>query len=321
MTAIATRHSGELVLDVENLEMRYRKGLFGRGHKALNGISLSVEPGSVFGLLGPNGAGKTSLVKVLLGLATGWSGRAELFGERAGRPSSRWQVGYLPEAHRLPPYLTGRQVLELFGGLCGRQRSWLARRVPALLDAVGMAEAADRKVKEYSKGMQQRIGLAQALIHEPRLVFLDEPTDGVDPVGRAAIRDIIQRLKDQGVTVFINSHLLMEVELMCDRIVVLHQGRILRSGTVDELTPNTGVVRFELGSHQVDVLALARPLASAVSLEGSTLTCTMPADRADAVIDALRAARVPIRAVRPERLTLEASFIDMIVAKGEKGAR
>lgn len=319
-TSLAASARHDLVLDVENLVMRYRKGLFGRGHQALNGISLSVAPGSVFGLLGPNGAGKTSLVKVLLGLATNWKGRAEVFGQRAGDPRSRWQVGYLPEAHRLPPYLTGRQVLELFGALCGRKPTWLKRRIPALLDAVGMTDAANRKVKEYSKGMQQRIGLAQALIHEPRLVFLDEPTDGVDPVGRAAIRDVIQRLKDDGVTVFINSHLLMEVELMCDRIVVLDKGNILREGTVDELTPNTGLVRFHLGATQTDVVALAKPHAENVRFEKDVLSCRMPPDRTDAVIDALRRAGVSIRAVQPERLTLEASFIDMIVAQSRGGA-
>ena len=319
-TSLAATARHDLVLDVENLVMRYRKGLFGRGHQALHGISLSVAPGSVFGLLGPNGAGKTSLVKVLLGLATSWTGRAEVFGRRAGHPESRWSVGYLPEAHRLPPYLTGRQVLELFGGLCGRKRSWLKQRIPALLDDVGMSDAADRKVKEYSKGMQQRIGLAQALIHEPRLVFLDEPTDGVDPVGRAAIRDVIQRLKDGGVSVFINSHLLMEVELMCDRIVVLDKGHILREGTVDELTPNTGLVRFHLGETKTDLVALVRPHVESATIEKGALACRMPPDRTDAVIDTLRNAGVSIRAVQPERLTLEASFIDMIVAQSRGGA-
>jgi ABC-2 type transport system ATP-binding protein len=151
-------------------------------------------------------------------------------------------------------------------------------------------------------------------------VFLDEPTDGVDPVGRAAIRDVIQRLKDDGVTVFINSHLLMEVELMCDRIVVLDRGNILREGTVDELTPNTGLVRFHLGATNADLVALVRPHVESATFEKGALACRMAPERTDAVIDTLRAAGVSIRAVQPERLTLEASFIDMIVAQSRGGA-
>ncbi|MEZ5980593.1 MAG: ABC transporter ATP-binding protein [Planctomycetota bacterium] len=309
------------IIDVRDLRMRYRKGLFGKGFEALRGVSIAVEPGSVFGLLGPNGAGKTTLIKVLLGLTTHFKGEASLFGERAGRPSSRWKVGYLPEAHRLPPYLTGRQVLELFGGLCGRSRSWLEARIPAMLDAVGMTDAAHRKIKEYSKGMQQRIGLAQALIHEPELVFLDEPTDGVDPVGRAQIRDVIAKLKAQGVTVFINSHLLMEVEQMCDRIVIIDKGQVLREGTIEELTPSTGLVTFDLGAGSERARSIVAPLVESLDEKERALVCRMDTERTDAVIDALRAGGVSIRAVRPERLSLEASFIDLVVAQSKQEAK
>jgi ABC-2 type transport system ATP-binding protein len=318
MTTTTTAPTPDLVLEVKNLRMRYRKGLFGKGFEALRGVSLAVEPGSVFGLLGPNGAGKTTMIKILLGLAGGWTGDAFLFGERAGRASSRTRVGYLPEAHRLPQYLTGRQVMQLFGGLCGRSPSWLKERIPALLDAVDMTEGADRKVREYSKGMQQRIGLAQALIHEPRLIFLDEPTDGVDPVGRAKIREIIARLRERGVTIFINSHLLMEIEQMCDRIVIIDRGQILKQGTVDDLTPDTGLVRFELESGLDRAEALVAPLVAGVETTPDGLRCRMRTEETDRVIDALRGAGISIRAVQPVRQTLESSFIDLVVAENRR---
>lgn len=318
-TAVHANGDG-LVLEVRNLSMRYRKGLFGKGFQALRGVSLAVEPGSVFGLLGPNGAGKTTLIKILLGLAGGWTGEAQLFGERAGTASSRWRVGYLPEAHRLPPYLTGRQVLELFGGLCGRSRAWVKERIPAALDAVDMGPAADRKVREYSKGMQQRIGLAQALIHEPRLVFLDEPTDGVDPVGRAKIREIIARLRDRGVTTFINSHLLMEIEQMCDRIVIIDRGQILKEGTVSDLTPDTGIVHFRVEGDVAKAKSLVEPLVAHCDVDGHQLTCRMRPEETDAVIDSLRSSGISIRAVEPQRQSLESSFIDLVVEENRRSA-
>jgi len=315
-----TAGSNDLVLEVRDLSMRYRKGLFGKSFQALHGVSLAVEPGSVFGLLGPNGAGKTTLIKILLGLAGGWKGEARLFGERAGVAASRWQVGYLPEAHRLPPYLTGRQVLELFGGLCGRAPSWIKERIPAALDAVDMGDAADRKIREYSKGMQQRIGLAQALIHEPKLVFLDEPTDGVDPVGRAKIREIIARLRDRGVTTFINSHLLMEIEQMCDRIVIIDRGQVLKEGTIADLTPDTGIVRFRVEGDTSAAAKVVEPLVADCHVEDATLVCRMRPEDTDAVIDALRGARHSIRAVEPVRQSLESSFIDLVVEENRRKA-
>ena len=164
-----------------------------------------------------------------MGLVPSWEGEARVFGRSAGDPAARTRIGFLPEAHRLPGYLTGRAVLRLFAMLSGCERAWVEERIPGWLARVGMEKDADRKVREYSKGMMQRIGLAQALIHEPELVFLDEPTDGVDPVGRAAVREIVAGLRARGTTVFINSHLLMEVERMCDRVVVMDRGQIGRA--------------------------------------------------------------------------------------------
>ena len=302
------------ILAVRDLRKVYGKKLLRRkGTAALDGVDLAVGRGSVFGLLGPNGAGKTTLVKVLLDLVRGYQGEAHLFGRAPSDSTSRRKVGYLPEAHRLPGYLTGRQVMRLFGMLGGRPRREVDRATAGLLEQVGMLSAADQKVRTYSKGMQQRLGLAQALIHEPELVFLDEPTDGVDPVGRAAIREMVLELQRRGVTVFINSHLLMEVELICDQVVIMHKGKILREGTIDDLTPDTGVVRFEVAERPADLEALLAGVGSRLVLENerSFTLFAVPAE-VDQAIDKLRSRSIGIRSITPRKLTLEESFIDLV---------
>jgi ABC-2 type transport system ATP-binding protein len=283
-------------------------------------VTLEVGRGTVFGLLGPNGAGKTTLVKILLGLVRKTGGRGEIFGRPIGAAPPRARVGFLPEAHRLPPYLTGWQVLRLFGQLCGRSGPWLDERIPHWLGQVGMTRDAHRKIREYSKGMQQRIGLAQALIHEPELVFLDEPTDGVDPVGRKKIRQVVQELKDKGTTIFINSHLLMEVELICDRVVIMDKGRIIKEGTTAELTALSGVVRFDLERYPSNLGELLAAHADGLiesppkSPEGSrgSFELAIADDEIDRVIDALRAGGVGIRGITPGKTTLEDAFIGLI---------
>lgn len=308
-----TAASADTILSVRALAKTYGKSLFGKsGFRALDGVSIDVGRGQVFGLLGPNGAGKTTMIKVLLGLVGRYEGEASLFGRPAGDPDSRRRVGYLPEAHRLPGYLTGRQVIRLFAMMSGLEGAEADRRMPRLLELVGMREAADRKVREYSKGMQQRIGIAQALVHEPELVFLDEPTDGVDPVGRASIRAIVQELKARGVTVFINSHLLMEVELMCDRVVIMVQGKILREGTIADLTPRTGSVRFELRDAPADLDALLAGLGSGLTRNGNVFEVKLSDAELDQTIDRLRGRGLGIRAIDQRRLSLEESFIDMV---------
>ena len=305
----------ETLVSVRKLDKSYGKGLFRSGFRALHEVSLEVGRGSVFGLLGPNGAGKTTLIKVLLGLVRGWTGDARVLGARAGSTAVRQRIGYLPEAHRLPGYLTGRQVLLLYGMYSGRERRWLQQRVPRWLERVGMAKSADRKVREYSKGMQQRIGLAQALVHEPELIFLDEPTDGVDPIGRAEIRRIVSELRDQGRTVFINSHLLMEVEQICDRVVIMDRGRIVRSGTMAELTPHTGRVAFDVEAGARDLAGVVAGLGSdfrPVGGDGRGFELTLGPAEQDQVIDRLRAAGVSIRSITQRKLTLEDSFVDLL---------
>ncbi len=302
------------VISVRDLSKVYGERRFPprkKGFRALDQICLEVGRGELFGLLGPNGAGKTTLIKILLGLVRGAQGHATLFGYDAGDPRARRRVGYLPEAHRMPAYLTGRQVLMLYGMMSGREAAWLRERIPVWLERVGMREAADRKVREYSKGMQQRIGLAQALVHEPELVFLDEPTDGVDPVGRQVIREIVADLRRSNATVFINSHLLMEVEMICDRVVIMDKGKVIREGTIDDLTPKTGSVRFDV-SPVPDLGVLLAGLDSGPTADERGFEAALDEHEIGEVIDRLRRAGIAIRAITPRKLTLEQSFIELV---------
>jgi ABC-2 type transport system ATP-binding protein len=224
-------------LSVSSLSKTYRTGFLRRsGVQALDGVSLAVEEGAIFGLLGPNGAGKTTLVKSLLGLVHPTGGTARLFGQPAGTPAARQRIGFVPENHRFPGFFTATQTLHAYGRLADVPRAARAERIPALLDRLDLDGRGDSKVKTFSKGMLQRLGLAQALLNEPDLLFLDEPTGGVDPVGRRAIRDIVVELRDEGKTIFLNSHLLSEVEKVCTQIAILRDGSLVRRGSVEELT-------------------------------------------------------------------------------------
>ena len=305
--------ASDTLLHVRDLRKVYKSSLFGKkGIAAIDGVSLEVGRGTVFGLLGPNGAGKTTMIKVLLALVGGYEGEARIFGLPPSDPHSRRKVGYLPEAHRLPGHLTGRQVMKLFGALAGAEPHAVERRTGELLERVGMTQAADRKVREYSKGMQQRIGLAQALVNDPELVFLDEPTDGVDPMGRAAIRELVLELKKKGVTLFINSHLLMEVEMICDRVVIMHKGKIIREGTIDELTPRTGAVHFDLREVPPNLPQILDGVGSGLHIDGKSFDLAVQEGEIDRAIDRLRAASVSIRSISQRRSTLEESFIGLV---------
>jgi ABC-2 type transport system ATP-binding protein len=199
---------------------------------AVRELTLSVARGEVFGFLGPNGAGKTTSVKMLLGLVRPSSGTGRLLGEPIGRPAARARVGYLPEHFAFHEWLRGRELLRFHGRLLGRRGPPLERDVEALLERLQLREAGERCLREYSKGMRQRIGLAQALLGEPELVFLDEPTSGLDPLGRLLVRDVIRELKQRGTSVFLNSHLLSEVEVTCDRVAFVKDGRVVREMTL-----------------------------------------------------------------------------------------
>ncbi|MCH7639532.1 MAG: ABC transporter ATP-binding protein [Bacteroidetes bacterium] len=281
---------------------------------ALRPLDLTIDEGEIFGLLGPNGAGKTTLVKLLLGIVHPTEGSAELFGKTIRSPEARRSVGFLAENHRFPEFLTGRQTLDLYARMSGTAENDRVTRSEELLERVRISDAADRRVKTYSKGMMQRLGIAQALMSNPKLVLLDEPTDGVDPVGRREIRDLLLELHSDGVTLFLNSHLLSEIERVCTRVAILKEGRLVREGTVEELTTEDRVWRLRCTAIPDHALN-ANINFVAGSLSGDLREYRLDAtDRAalNASLDRLRAAGVEIESVEPLRQSLEDLFIDVV---------
>lgn len=225
------------ILQTQKLRVEYRSQELRQSAKvALHGLDLEVRAGEVFGFLGPNGAGKTTTMNVLLGFIPPTSGSASLFGIDVRQPIARQRIGYLPELTYYYKFLTAEELLRFYGKIFGLTRSEMDERIPKLLRMVELEHAAKRPIKSYSKGMQQRAGLAQALINNPDLLVLDEPTSGLDPLGRMKVREIIQRLKDEGKTVFFSSHELGEVETVCDRVAIVHQGELKAVGTVAEVS-------------------------------------------------------------------------------------
>ncbi len=228
-----------LAIDVRAVRKTFR----GRVN-ALCGVDMQTRRGEVFGLLGPNGAGKSTLVKIMLSVVRPTHVEGTVLGAPVGHKKTLRKIGYLPEKHRFPEYLSGRQAIEYAGEMCGVDRVTRRRRTDELLDLVGMRDWANRRMGTYSKGMQQRVGLAAAMVNEPDLVVLDEPTDGVDPAGRRDIRDILVEIRRRGASVFLNSHLLSELEMVCDRVAVMVQGNVAAQGTIEELTADSR--RYEL---------------------------------------------------------------------------
>ena len=225
------------ILQTQKLRVEYRSRDFRQGIKvALNGLDLEVRAGEVFGFLGPNGAGKTTTMNVLLGFVPPSSGTASLFGIDVRQPIARQRIGYLPELTYYYKFLTAEELLRFYAKIFGLARAETDKRIASLLKLVELEHAAKRPIKSYSKGMQQRVGLAQSLINNPDLLILDEPTSGLDPLGRMKVREIIQRLKEQGKTVFFSSHELGEVETVCDRVAIIHQGELKAVGSVNEIT-------------------------------------------------------------------------------------
>jgi ABC-2 type transport system ATP-binding protein len=307
-------------IEASGLSKVYTARFGSRRITALGGIDLSVEQGQVFGLLGPNGAGKTTTVKILLGLTRPTAGRASLLGRTASDPESRRRVGYLPEGHRFPGYLTARQTLTIFGRMSGMETRDLRRRAPELLERVGLAEWADVRVKKFSKGMTQRLGLAAALVHDPEVLLLDEPTDGVDPVGRREIRDLLQEEAKRGKTVLLNSHLLSEIERTCDRVAVLRGGKVAAAGRIEDLTASGS--RYKLVATGVDDALLAAFRETGASVErvnGHLDLSAKDLDHVNALVDRLRAAGGKLQELTPVRSSLEDVFVDL-VREGESAA-
>ena len=321
MTSTETTAS-DPVIRVTDLVKTYRDGLFRkRKIEALKGVSLEVGQGEIFGLLGPNGAGKTTLIKVLLGIVHKTSGEATLLGEPAGRKAGRQRVGYLPEGHRIPKHLTGNSTLEFYGSLSGLSVAEVRRRRGELLDTVGLADWGKTNVTKYSKGMLQRLGLAQAMLHQPDVLVLDEPTDGVDPVGRSEIRDVLNQLKSQGKTIFLNSHLLQEIELVCDQVAILFRGEVLKIGPVAEVTnlagdSETADVTLELDGDTQAITDLLPDDNSTREQTGETrwevTLAGITQHDINRLIDAARERQLSVVSISRQKLTLEEAFLRLV---------
>jgi ABC-2 type transport system ATP-binding protein len=310
----------ESVIQVQNLRKIYRSGVLRRRSvNALDGVSLDVPQGQIYGLLGPNGAGKTTLIKVLLGIVRKTSGDARVLGYAAGEITARRKVGYLPENHRIPRHLTGSTALEYYGCLSGLSVGEVRRRAPDLLDRVGLAGRERDRVSGYSKGMQQRLGLAQAMLHRPDLIILDEPTDGVDPVGRKQIREVLRSLADEGASIFLNSHLLQEIELICDRVAILSNGSVRKTGSVKELTAaiteSPMVFRIATDRTTAESCFELSTVAKVEDVVDGVLDvhASVPEQhKVDRIIDVLRDRGISLLSMKRRDLTLEEAFLQIV---------
>lgn len=308
--------SGAAAIEAAHVSKVY-KGAFSKTVQALDDLSIEIPRGQIFGLLGPNGAGKTTLIKIVLGICKPTTGATFIFGQDSRRSSSRLKVGYLPEDHQFPGYLTADAAMNLYGALSGLSASERREKGAEALGRVGLSEWGRVKTRKFSKGMKQRLGIAQAIFHDPDLILLDEPTDGVDPVGRRAIRDLLLELAEKGKTIFINSHLLLEVELICHKVAILNKGKVLRTGTVDELIGKSDEHRLKTSGEPEQALAIVKRVAGdgRITKDGIHFKAPNEADL-DKVLAALADAGLTVREVVGVKATLEDIFIDLVEGAG-----
>jgi ABC-2 type transport system ATP-binding protein len=283
---------------------------------AVRNLTLEVPRGEVFGFLGPNGAGKSTSVKMLLGLVFPTSGEAEILGSPAGDVKTRGKVGFLPEHFRFYDWLTSIELLKLHGRLYGMSQPALRERIPALLDLVGLTPHREKCLRDFSKGMLQRIGLAQALLNEPELIFLDEPTSGLDPVGRRLVRDIIKAQRDRGATVLLNSHLLGEVEITCDRVAFIKHGEVVETRQLGEMEAET-TVWIRAARVTAEVESGLSQWAHSVRSEGERLTLSLSSTALlPEVVRYLVIKGVDVYEITPQRLSLEERFLEIVGSDG-----
>jgi len=300
----------ELAIETVEISKKYR------GFMAVKDLSLSVPRGEVFGFLGPNGAGKTTTIMMLLGNVRPSSGRATLLGKPIGDVQTRRMVGFLPEKFQFHDFLTATEFLQLHGKLAGMSSTARAQRIPEVLERVGLGDRAKSKIREFSKGMQQRIGLAQAILHDPELVILDEPTSALDPIGRRDVRDIVLELRGRGKTVLLNSHLLSEIEMTCDRVAIVKRGQIATQGTMDELLAFSSSIDVEVREMNDAAMKALRQVSAKLKFERVPIrkftVWVRGEDDIPEVARALVENGVKLLSLVPKRETLEELFVRII---------
>ena len=294
------------------IETRSLRKVFG-SHVAVRNLSLTVPRGEIFGFLGPNGAGKSTSIKMLLGLVHPTSGESFVLGAASGDVDIRRRIGFLPEDFRFYDWLTATELVQLHGRLCGMTAEKLRKRVPDVIDLVGLTQHQGRRVKGFSKGMLQRIGLAQALVHEPDIIFLDEPTSGLDPMGRLMVRDILRAERERGATVFLNSHLLSEIEVTCDRVAFIKNGEVVITRDLSETPMEEVGVAVDARNVSQQAIAGLTQWAEAISLEQEKLRFRVRSR--DVLPDIMRflvASGADIFGVTPEHVSLEQIFVTIM---------
>jgi ABC-2 type transport system ATP-binding protein len=299
----------ELAIDARGLRKEFGEKV------AVSDLTLTVGRGEVFGFLGPNGAGKTTSVKMLLGLTNPTSGTASLLGRPLGDREARAGIGFLPEHFRFHEWLTAAEFLDLHGRLYGMSRERRAAVIPDLLELVGLGQRAKTKLSAFSKGMLQRVGLAQAMINDPQLVFLDEPTSGLDPLGRRLVRDIINGLRGERTTVFLNSHLLSEIELTCDRVAFIREGQILRVASLEELENQNLQITLRVGRPEPELLAGLAQFGKNIEFDQTKGRIQLTLDQESQIpliVNWLVSQGQNIYELSPRRLSLEDIFLQIV---------
>jgi len=302
-------HRTNLAIDARRLRKEFGKKV------AVEDFTLEVSRGEVFGFLGPNGAGKTTAVKMMMGLIYPTAGEADLLGKPLGDRPTRARIGFLPEHFRFHEWLQAAEFLNLHGRLYGMSAAAREETIPRLLDLVGLGRSSETRLSAFSKGMLQRIGLAQALINSPDLVFLDEPTSGLDPLGRRLVRDVIRDLRNQGITVFLNSHFLSEIELTCDRVAFIRLGKILRVASLEELARESVQIDLRVGNPDEILLSGLEDFGSDVRYDESENIIHMSLlndDQIPEIISWLVAQGQAVYELSPQRLSLEERFLQIV---------
>ena len=302
----------DVVLKTNSLSKIFKVGFWGRKVTAVHNLDLEVRRGEVFGFLGPNGAGKTTTLKMLMGLIYPTSGTASIFGREMGDPQTKARLGFLPESPYFYDYLTSREFLAFYGHLFGLRGAVLGKRIDELLELVGMTHAKDLQLRKFSKGMLQRVGIAQALINDPELVVLDEPMSGLDPIGRKEVRDLILRLKESGKTVLFSSHILHDAEVLCDRVAMILKGSLVACGLVTDLLDQGASHQVELVVDRLSPEGLdhLRPLTDKVVMQGDRMLVVLKSQQqVGGALEIIRAAKASLVSLTPQKGSLEDLFI------------